>query len=316
MVFESVACIGAGLIGHNWAALFAIKGFKVRLHDVRAEQLESAKRKIEGSLNFLERKGLLDESKVEKALDRIMLTTDLVEAVEDVDYVQESIYERYDAKKAVFRELDAHTSKDVILASSTSGLLMTEIQRVVDRPERCVIAHPWNPPLLIPLVEVVPGEKTAQSIVDATYEFMLKLGKVPVVLKREVPGFIGNRLQAALWREAISLVDRGVASVEDVDKALRAGPGIRWGLMGSHMTLHLGGGKGGIESFITHLGPTYSTIWRDMDCWIEIPPSTAEKIVKGVDEMMKGTGKSMDEIAKWRDEKLVEILKIIYGGVL
>ena len=315
MVFERVACIGAGLIGHSWAALFAIKGFKVKLYDIGAEQLESAKRRIEGSLNFLERKGLLEERVGEEALSRIEFTTDLVEAVEDVDYVQESIYERYDAKKAVFRELDAHTPEDVILASSTSGLLMTEIQKVTEKPERCVIAHPWNPPLLIPLVEIVPGEKTAQSTVDTTYELMLKLGKVPVVLKREVPGFIGNRLQAALWREAISLVDRGVASVEDVDKALRAGPGIRWGLMGPHMTLHLGGGKGGIESFITHLGPTYSTIWRDMDCWVKIPKSAAEKVIKGVDEMMKASGKSMEEIANWRDEKLVEILKIIYGEI-
>lgn len=309
MEIRKVACVGAGLIGHSWATLFSAKGFEVTLQDIKEGQLKAAMRQIRDDLKFLARNGLIERRDIEKALNRVETTLSIPEAVEEADYVQESVFETYELKKAVFGEMDAHAPEGVVLASSSSGLLMTEIQKATARPERCVVAHPWNPPLLIPLVEIVPGDKTSRRTVDATYSLMEDLGKVPVVLRREVPGYIANRLQAALWREAIDLVDRGVASVEDVDRAVWAGPGLRWAIMGPHLTFHLGGGEGGIEYFIEHIGRSYSFRWEDMVTWAEIPSSGARKVVEGVREMVGD--RSMDELVRWRNEKLVKILKAL-----
>ena len=312
MLIEKVACVGAGLIGHSWAALFAMKGYQVNVQDVGEDILASALNHIRSNLSFLAEEGLITRSDVKKALGRIRMTINISEAISDVDYVQESVFETYKEKKRMFKIMEAVAPEKAILASSTTGLLMTEIQKATKKPERCIVAHPWNPPLLIPLVELVPGEKTSLETINGVYKFMKKLGKIPVVLKGEVPGFIGNRLQIALWREAISLVDRGVASVEDVDKALRAGPGIRWAIMGSNLTLHLGGGAGGLEYLIKHIGPTFSQVWSDMDNWTKIPPSAARKIIEGVKKMDVTRGRTMEELIEGRDSKLVKLLKILY----
>jgi 3-hydroxyacyl-CoA dehydrogenase len=312
MLIEKVACVGAGLIGHSWVALFVMKGYQVDVQDVNEDLLVRAFNWIRSDLSFLAEEGLITRRDAEKAIGRMRMTTDISEAVSEADYVQESVFEDYKDKKRVFRIVDAAAPREAILASSTTGLLMTEIQKATKKPERCIVAHPWNPPLLIPLVELVPGEKTSPETVKTVYEFMKKLGKIPVVLRKEVPGFIGNRLQIAVWREAISLVDRGVASVEDVDKALCAGPGIRWAMMGPNLTLHLGGGEGGLEYFIKHIGPTYSQVWGDMDNWTKIPPSAAKKITEGVKKMDITRGRTMEELVKWRDRKLMKLLRILY----
>ncbi|MFQ6076293.1 MAG: 3-hydroxyacyl-CoA dehydrogenase family protein [Candidatus Bathyarchaeia archaeon] len=309
MNIRKVACVGAGLIGHSWATLFSAKGFEVTLQDIKEAQLKTAMRQIESELEFLAQNGLMERREVKSALNRVKITLSIAEAVGDADYVQESVFETYELKKAVFRDMDAHTPEEVILASSSSGLLMTEIQKATARPERCVVAHPWNPPLLIPLVEIVPGVKTSKQTVETTYSLMKQLGKVPVILRKEVPGYIANRLQAALWREAIDLVDRGVASVEDVDRAVWAGPGLRWAIMGPHLTFHLGGGERGIEYFIDHIGRSHSFRWDDMEAWTEIPNSGAKKVVQGVKEMVGD--RSMEELVRWRDGKLVKILKAL-----
>ncbi len=188
---------------------------------------------------------------------------------------------------------------------------MTEVQKSTKLPGRCIIAHPWNPPHLIPLIEIVPGKNTTSETTDFTYNFMLSLGKVPVLVKKEVNGYIGNRLAAALWREAIDLVQKGVASVEDVDKALYAGPGIRWAFMGQHFIYHLGGGKEGIGHFIDHLGrTTLKSIWEDMATWNYISDSMKTTLIEGVKE--ETHGRQVDELIKWRNDKLIELLKVIY----
>ncbi len=313
MEIKKVACVGAGLIGHSWATLFAMRGFPVNLYDVKEEILNQALEKIKSGLNFLGEKELMKREDVEPAFERIKPTTNLSEAVGDVQYVQESVFEKYEVKKSVFKQMDEQAPADTILASSTSTLLMTEIQKVTKKPERCLIAHPFNPPHLIPLVELVPGEQTSQKMIETTYELMLKLKKVPVVLKKEVTGFIVNRVAFALYREVIDLVDKGIASVEDVDKAVYAGPGIRWAIAGSNLIYHLGGGEGGLKYFLDHLGPVIETVLESEETWTRLPYSGVKKVIEGVKQTELVKAKSREELVRWRDDKLVELLKILYG---
>ena len=309
---ERVTCVGAGLIGHSWATLFAWKGFKVTLHDVSEKSLKYALAKIEENLNFLAESGLINKNPKE-IVKNIKLTMDLKEAVEKADYIQESVPERYDVKKKVFSQIDNVASPDAIIASSTSTLKMTVIQESVKKPERCIIAHPWNPPHLMPLVEIIPGKKTSPEVVRETRAFMTYIGKVAVIQKKETVGSIGNRLAAALWREAINLVDEGVADLEDIDKAVSAGPGLRWAIIGPHLSYHLGGGKGGIEYFLDHLGPAMESRWKSLAKWTTLPSSARKKLIEGIRNYKVLKEKSAEELAKWRDKKLVEILKILYA---
>jgi 3-hydroxypropionate dehydrogenase (NADP+) len=308
---RKVACVGAGLIGHSWAALFAMKGFQVALEDANGEAVDHAMRWIRSDLDVLVENGFLSKEEADGAVGRIEPTVDLAEALDGSFYVQESALERYDVKKPLFKEMDRLTHEDVILASSSSALLMTEIQAVTSAPRRCIVAHPWNPPLLIPLVEVVSGKDTSMQTIEETRRLMLELGKCPVVLKKEVPGYIGNRLQAALWREAIDLVDKGVCAVEDIDNAVSKGPGLRWAIMGPNLTFHLGGGPKGIEYFIEHIGPSYDYRLMDMASWTSIPESGAKKVIEGVRSMPMVQRMSVEELAQWRDRRLLKILKVL-----
>jgi 3-hydroxypropionate dehydrogenase (NADP+) len=271
--------------------------------------LSSAIERIRASLGFLAEKGLITGRDLEAALDRIKVTSGMSECVRGVDYVQESAFESYEVKKKIFSEVDK-INDSAIIATSSSGLLMTEIQKATRKPERCIVAHPWNPPLLLRLVELVPGEKTSQETVQATYDLMERLDKTPVVVKKEVPGFIGNRIQAALWREALSLVDNGVASVEDVDRAVRAGPGARWAIMGPFLTLHLGGGPGGLRYHIDTIQHGFNEYWKTMEDWKLMPYHAAKKAIEGVEQLPMVKEKTLQELIRWRDNKLVEILKI------
>jgi 3-hydroxypropionate dehydrogenase (NADP+) len=233
----------------------------------------------------------------------------LAEAVRAVNYVQESGPENYEVKKAIFREMDDTASEHTILASSASGLLMSEIQKATKNPHRCVMVHPWNPPHLMPLVEIAGGADTSKETIETAYKFMTKIGKLPIALKKEVPGYIANRIQAAVLREAIDIVDKGIASVEDVDKAVRAGPALRWVITGPFLNHHLGGK--GIDRFVENLGPSYALRWKTMATWTSITPSAAEKVIEGVLDTAMVRSKTMQQIAEWRDSKLVELLKVL-----
>jgi 3-hydroxypropionate dehydrogenase (NADP+) len=306
---KSVACIGAGTIGHSWATLFAAKGYNVNLYDVNNKILKNAMEKVKFSMDFLAEKGLIAKEGAEVVLNRINTTTDMKECVKEADYIQESVSENYDIKQKVFSEVDK-INDTAIIASSTSGLLMTKIQKVTEKPERCIVAHPWNPPLLLKLVELVPGEKTSKGTIKITYDLMENLDKIPVVVKKEVPGFIGNRLQGALWREALSLVENGVASVEDIDRAVWAGPGARWAIMGPFLTIHLGGGPGGLKHQIENIQQTISDLYKSMDDWKFIPYHAAKKAIEQVKDLPMVKKKSFLQIVKWRDDKLVKILEL------
>jgi len=309
MKIKSVGIVGTGVIGSSWAAFYASKGFMVKMYDVDPSLCQKGLRMAKDYLEVLRVRGLLPDKDYKKAIADTTVVNDLTEAVKDVQLVQESTAENYEVKHQVFKVMDAETSPDVILASSSSGLLMTEIQKATQHPERCLIAHPFNPPHLILLVELVPGEQTDDNAISKMKTFFEDLGKVPVVLKKEAPGHIANRLAAALWREATDIVLKGIASVEDVDKALFAGPGIRWAFMGQHLIYHLGGGEGGIEQFIDHLGPAFEQWWKSMDTWTSLPPEAKNILAEGVKEELRG--KSLTEMTQWRDDTLIKLLKLI-----
>ena len=305
---KNITCVGCGLVGQGWATLFALSGYQVILEDVDEKRLDDAVKRIARQMHFLEESGLA--SGAEKALTRIRRTTMLSEAVAKADYVQESVYESYAAKKEIYGKMDKVAKPEVILASSSSGLMMTEIQKAAEHhPERCIVVHPWNPSYLVPLVELSPGEKTSQNTTERTYKLMQDIGKVPVVLRKEVPGFIANRLSAALWREALNLVDTGVASAEDVDKAIVNGPGLRWAIMGPYLTYHLGGGKGGIEYLLRHIDVSKAKWLETMAKWTETPDSAVEKAVQGVHEMKLVKEHNYEELEDWRDKTMVDILR-------
>ncbi len=309
---RKVACVGAGLIGQEWATLFSSKGFEVVIQDLSETGLEKAIRGIKSNLLFLETSNLLRKGEAEAALERIKTNRFIGEAVGHADYVQESVPDDYDLKKQVFGEMDAAAPDHTILASSSSGLLMTEIQKVTTRPRRCVLVHPVLPVYLIPLVEIAGGDQTSRDTLRVAHDFMKTLGKVPVLLKREVSGYIVNRLQAALLREAIDLVDKGVASAEDVDKAFCTGIGLRDPLIGPFLRIHLAGG--GVERFIENFCQSYRHRWETMETWTSIPPSAAEKVISGVKEMEIVRKKTLEEINSWRDEMLVKLLNLIREG--
>src|SRR5271167_1653398 len=234
-----IAIIGTGVIGASWAALFLAKGLDVVATDIAPDAETSLRRFVKAAWPALERLGLSPGA----SQSRLAFTADLPAAVRDVDLVQENGPERIDFKRKLYGQLDELLAPDVIIASSSSGLTMSEIQSgVTSHPERCVIAHPFNPPHLIPLVEIVGGAKTSEETIRRVAEFYTSIGQRTVRVNKEMPGHVANRLQAALAREVYYLVAEGVVSAADVDTALSWGPGLRWGIMGNMMLNHLGGG--------------------------------------------------------------------------
>ena len=306
--FQKIGILGTGTIGSGWAAFYASRGMEVKLFDMNPDNRDNGLKKTIQYLDDLLKFDLVDKKLVDVGRRKIQSVDCIDTLAENVDLVQESVFENYDIKKKVFAQVDKLTSPSTVIASSSSGLLMTEIQQVMNYPQRALIAHPFNPPHLIPLVELVPGKQTDPEVIKRMYDFYQEHGKIPVMLNKEVPGHIANRLAVALWREAIELVATGVASVEDVDKALYAGPGIRWALMGQHLIYHLGGGAGGYEYFIEHIGKEFEKY--KMASWDKIPEDAKEAIISGVKESLGG--RSSSEIIQWRDEKLVKLLKTIY----
>ena len=260
---RQIGLVGMGLVGAGWAAYYASRGIRVQLYDVNADALASSLARASRFLKCMFGGGLLAGADLEERLALLVATDDLADAVTDVDLVHESGPERYEIKAAIFRSLDELASQDTVLVSSSSGLLMSHVQCAMKYPERSLIAHPFNPVHLIPLVELVGGERTDTDVLIRMRDFFRDVGKEPVVLNTEVPGYIANRLQAAVWREAIELARRGVASVDDIDRALWAGPGIRWAFMGQNLIYHLGGGEGGIRIFHrSHRRPKTPTVGR------------------------------------------------------
>jgi 3-hydroxypropionate dehydrogenase (NADP+) len=308
---KQVACVGSGLVGQGWATLYALKGYDVVLQDLSEDKLAEAVGRVSHHIDVLVEAGLGSEPSAAKK--RLIITTSLEKALDGTDFVTESVYESLEVKCPLYAEMDELAPKNVIFASSTSGFMMSEINRDMKKhPERAIVAHPWNPVHLVPLVELSPSPKTSKETINTTYKLMEDIGRIPVVLKKEVPGFIANRLSAVLWREALNLADQGVASVEDIDKAIKAGPGIRWAIMGPYLTYHLGGGKGGIEYIMDHIGVKKQEWLKTMAQWTEFPESVKGKAIDGVNDMVGDM--SLEELEAWRDQYLIALIKLLWSG--
>ncbi|MGB9661888.1 MAG: 3-hydroxyacyl-CoA dehydrogenase family protein [Moorellaceae bacterium] len=311
---KRAACLGAGVIGAGWATNFLMKGVPTAVYTRRPESLERVRRSIEKNLEFLVKKDLLTRDFVKQALEMVEYTTDIKTAVQDVQFIQESLPEEYELKQAVLAEVEKYADPAAVIASSTSGLLITEIAKPLQHPERFLGGHPYNPPHLIPLVEIIKGERTSDEAVRTAYDFYTRLGKEPVVLNKEVVGFIANRLQLALYREAIDLVMRGVCSVEDIDKAVVYGPGLRYAALGPNLAFHLGGGEKGIKGLMSALKESTEMRLRDLATWNKEPegwPDVAyEGVLREIENRPPELGKTMEEIAEFRDNVLIELLKL------
>ncbi|HTS53852.1 MAG TPA: 3-hydroxyacyl-CoA dehydrogenase NAD-binding domain-containing protein [Burkholderiales bacterium] len=305
---KRVAIIGTGVIGASWAALFLAKGLDVVATDIAPDAEARLRAYIDQAWPALETLGLAAGA----SRSRLTFTSDLTAAVNGVDLVQENGPERIDFKKALYRQLDELLPPDTLIASSSSGLTMSEIQSACERhPERCVIGHPFNPPHLIPLVEIVGGAKTSEETIQRVTGFYTALGKRTIRLNREVPGHVANRLQAALWREVVYLVSEGVVNVADADTAVCWGPGLRWGIMGPNMLFHLGGGQGGIEHFFDQFTAPMTAWWNVLGS-PTITPELREKIIAGVRD--EAGRQSTDELAARRDEVLLGLLALRAKG--
>jgi carnitine 3-dehydrogenase len=244
--------------------------------------------------------------------ERLRFERDPVAAVEGAEFVQESAPEREDMKVELFERLDRALPPEVILASSSSGILISNIAARCRHPERCIIGHPFNPPHMIPLVEVVGGKRTSPAVIERALAFYREIGKRPIHIRKEVRGHLVNRLQAALWREAIHLVNEGVASVADVDAGIAYGPGLRWAIMGPHLLFHLAGGVGGMTHFMPHLGVPLARDWWPALGNPELTPDVQKQIIDGVAE--EAAGRSIPELAAERDRCLIAILEALKGA--
>lgn len=311
---KNVSCVGAGVIGYSWALYFSLKKLDVTVYDISDEALNLAKIRIHQSLKSLIENNVVSVDEGEEIEKKIAYTTSMEDAVKNAKFIVESGPENYDIKRQMVSDMEKYTSDETIIASSTSGLLITEIAKNAKHPERFIGAHPYNPPHLIPLVEITKGEKTTNDVVNLAKEFYSSIGKEPVVLQKEALGFICNRIQMALYREVCDLVMRGVCTIEDADKAVTYGPGLRWGIMGPSLVFELGGGEHGINGLLQHLGPSINMWLNDMADFKKIPDEFGEIAQKGVNEEIKNReeniGNDNKSLMEYRDKMLIEMLKL------
>jgi 3-hydroxyacyl-CoA dehydrogenase len=299
-----IAIVGTGVIGASWAALYLAKGLNVVASDPAPGAEGRLREFVARAWPALERLGLSPDA----SQANLSFSADLAEALAGADFVQENGPERIDLKQALYGQMDALLPPDVIIASSSSGLPMSEIQKgATAHPERCVIGHPFNPPHLIPLVEIVGGKATSEDAIRRADEFYTSIGKDTVRIKKELPGHVANRLQSALAREVYYLVATDVLSAKDVDTALASGPGLRWGLMGNMMINHLAGGEGGIEHFFEQFAGPLQAGWKGLGS-PELTPEVQQKLIDGVHAEVGS--RTISELEAERDELLIGLLKL------
>ncbi|MFI7290393.1 3-hydroxyacyl-CoA dehydrogenase NAD-binding domain-containing protein [Streptomyces anulatus] len=297
-----VACVGAGVIGGGWAAHFLARGYDVTAWDPAPDAAVRLRRLIAAAWPALEQLGLADGA----SQDRLTVTATLEEAVADAQFVQESAPEKLDLKRDLLARLDTAAPAGTVIASSTSGYPMTDMQTEAADPGRLVVGHPFNPPYLIPLVEVVGGERTAPAAVDWASRFYAVAGKSVITMNREVPGFIANRLQEALWREALHMVANGEATVAEIDASITEGPGLRWAVMGPMLTFALAGGEGGMAHMLDHFGPSLKSPWTRLEA-PELDRALYEAVVAGCEEA--ADGRSIADLAAERDRGVIDVLR-------
>ncbi len=299
-----IGIIGTGVIGSGWVAHFLRCGMDVTAFDPAPDAAEKLRGTVAHVWPTLERLGLSEGA----SPDRLSLASTLVEAVQGAQFIQESSPEREDLKRRIIEDIDRAADSSVPVASSTSGVPMSILQTNCRHPERCIVGHPFNPPYLIPLVEVVPGDKTSPDVSNWVAEFYALTGKKPLKLSKEYPAFLANRLLEAVWREALHLVDDGLATVEEIDVAMSYAPALRWAIMGPFMIYHLAGGEGGIAHFLDQFGPSLKYPWSYMN-GPELTPALRQQVIDGCERM--AAGRSMQEIIRERDECLIEVMRVL-----
>jgi carnitine 3-dehydrogenase len=298
---RTIAVIGTGVIGASWTAYFLSRGFTVVAADPADGAEERLRRWVEDFWPALETIGLAEGA----SKDNLSFTPSLTEAVRDAEFIQENGPERLEVKQAMLAQIEAGASTEAIIATSSSGLLITDVQQGMQHPERMVLGHPFNPPHLIPLVEVLGGRQTSPEALDRALEFYTEIGKKPIRINKEVPGHVANRLQVALWTEMFHLVSTGVTSVEDIDTAISYGPGLRWALLGPFLNLHASGGDGGITHVLEHLGPAQREWAKTLGTYPETDdyiPVMAEGVAQELD------GYDWSQTLEQRDQLLIELI--------
>jgi 3-hydroxyacyl-CoA dehydrogenase len=299
---RNIAIVGTGVIGASWAALYLARGLNITATDPAPNAEENLRKFVDAAWKDLTVIGLSPKA----SRDNLKFTTEMKKALADADLVQENGPERQDFKIKLFADMDAATPEDSIIASSSSGLTMSVMQSACKHPERCVTGHPFNPPHVIPLVEVVAGAKTSPQTLERAISFYTSIGKKPIHVRKEVVGHVANRLQAALYREVVYLIEQGVLDVADSDAAVCWGPGLRWGVMGPNLLFHLGGGQGGIQHFMAQFTGPLATWWKDLGKITDFSPEVKQTIIDGV--VKEANGRSIDELERERDTMLLELL--------
>lgn len=304
MQIRNVAVVGTGLIGASWAAQYLARGFDVIATDPAPNAEANLRKCVDEAWDLLTLVGLAPGA----SRDRLTFTADLMEAVSKANFVQESVPEQLVLKAKVFAQMDEAAPPDAILASSASGITMDIIQSGCKRhPERCVIGHPFNPPHVIPLVEVVGGAKTSEGVIEHAMAFYASIGKKPIRLRKALPGHVGNRLQAALYREVLYLIQQGVLSVEDADIAVSYGPGLRWGVMGPSLQWHLGGGPGGIQHFVKHFMDGFAVLMKQLQM-PDVTPALRQTIIDGA--LKEANGQSVEQLSQAENKVVMELLAL------
>lgn len=315
---KKVACYAAGTIGSSFAAYFALKGLNcavyIQANPDRPDRLERGRQGTMKIVDSLVNFGVITPDKVDEVKSRITFTSDPAEAFAGVGFIQENGPESYEAKQEILAVVDKYAPSDAIFATSSSGLLITEMAKLSKYPERCIGAHPFNPPHLIPLVEMTKGEQTSQEVIDNAVAFYKRIDKEPIVLQKEKLGFVANRLAHALWREEIALVCEGVVTMEEADKAVCYGPGLRWAIFGPGMGYELGGGSLGIKGCGIKFGAMTNMVFEDISDMKTVPPEwpdiSGDHIIVEKENMPDFVGHNNEDITKFRDNMLIEILKL------
>ena len=300
----TVCCVGAGVIGGGWAAYFLARGYDVVAWDPAPDAEERLRHLVAAAWPALTELGLAPGADPA----RLRVEPDLATALAQAQFVQESAPEDLDLKRRLLADIDAAAPAGVVVASSTSGYGMSEMQTECATPARTVVGHPFNPPYLIPLVEVVGGTATSAEVVAWTSDFYRHVGKSVITMDREVPGFIANRLQEALWREALHMVAAGEATVEQIDLSITDGPGLRWPVQGPMLTFHLAGGQGGMAHMLDHFGPSLQSPWTRLVA-AELTPELRDAVVDGCDR--EAAGRSVDDLVAERDAGVIAVLRAL-----
>jgi carnitine 3-dehydrogenase len=302
---KNITVVGTGVIGNGWITRFLANGYHVTASDPDPAAEARTREAVEQAWPAMEEVGLHQDA----SIANLSFEPDMQKAVEQADFIQENVPEREELKKKVIAGIDAHAKPEAIIASSTSGILPSVLQSdCAQHPERVIVAHPFNPVYLMPLVELVGGEKTDKDFIEQARQFYVDVKMKPLVVNKEIEGHIADRLMEAIWREALHIVNDGVATTEEVDASIVYGPGLRWALMGPFLTLHMGGGKQGMRHLLHQFGPALKLPWTKLEA-PELTDELAEKVITGCESQTEGV--EMADLEKRRDEFLIELQDLL-----